>query len=121
MPSENEFANLEDMLKVLEPLSKFTDALAGEKHVTISAVHPLLDHILKTIVDVKPSGRPIMKQMKGNCKDLSDCYSRLAGTLLDKCSFLDPRFPCKFVSDREEVLHQIKVKAVSKLESLSPL
>ena len=64
MPSENEFANLEDMLKVLEPLSKFTDALSGEKHVTISAVRPLLDHILKTIVDVKPSDRPIVKQMK---------------------------------------------------------
>ena len=64
MPSDGDFANLEDMVKVLEPLSKFTDALSGEMHITISAVRLLLDHILKKIVDVQPSDRPMVKQMK---------------------------------------------------------
>ena len=72
LPSENKFANLEDMLKVLELLLKFTDALAGEKHVTISAVCPLLDHILKTIVDVKPSDTPIVKEMKEKVMRISE-------------------------------------------------
>ena len=114
-------ANLEDMVKVLHPLSIFTDALSGEKHVTISAVRPLLDHILKKIVDVQPSDRPMVKQMKEKIsEDLSNRYSSLATSLLDKCSFLDPRFRCKFVTDREEVLYQIKEEAVSELESFSP-
>jgi len=121
MPSDGNFANLEDMVKVLHPLSIFTDALSGEKHVTISAVRPLLDHILKKIVDVQPSDRPMVKQMKEKIsEDLSNRYSSLATSLLDKCSFLDPRFRCKFVTDREEVLYQIKEEAVSELESFSP-
>ena len=37
MSIENEFAYLEDMLKVLEPLSKSTDTLTGEKRVTIAS------------------------------------------------------------------------------------
>ena len=34
------------VVKVLEPLSYFTDALSGEYHATVSAVRPLLSHIL---------------------------------------------------------------------------
>ena len=60
MPGENEFANLEGSGAFI----KIYRYVIGEKHVTISAVRPLLDHILKTIVDVKPSDRPIVKQMK---------------------------------------------------------
>ena len=54
MPSDAEFATVETMCAVLEPLSLFTDALSGEKHVTVSAVHPLLEHILKSILSASP-------------------------------------------------------------------
>ena len=38
MPSKDEFTTLEDMVKVLEPLSYIlTYALSGEQHVTVSA------------------------------------------------------------------------------------
>ena len=47
MPSGNEFSILEAVVEVFKPLSVFTDALSGEDHVTISAVHPLLHHLLE--------------------------------------------------------------------------
>ena len=42
MPSDHDLTTLEVMSTVLKPLSTFTDALPGEKEVTVSAVHPLL-------------------------------------------------------------------------------
>ena len=92
MPSEDEFTTLEDIAKVLEPLSYFTDALSGEHLVTASAVRPLLNHIIKSILLVKPEDRVIISQMKTKIsEDLQHRYN-LTVTLLDKCSFLDPRF-----------------------------
>ena len=44
MPTDQEFSVLETVAAVLKPLSIFTDALSGEKHLTISAVRPLLKH-----------------------------------------------------------------------------
>ena len=49
MPTDQEFSVLETVISVLKPLSIFTDALSGEKHLTISAVRPLLRHILDEI------------------------------------------------------------------------
>ena len=118
MPSEDEFTTLEDMVKVLEPLSYFTDALSGEQHVTVSAVRPLLNHIIKHILLVKPEDRPIVSQMKAKIsEDLQQRYNSLTVTLLDKCSFLDPRFRGKYVMDKDEVIYQLKQEAVAVLES----
>ena len=36
-PSEEEFSTIETTVKVLYPLSYFTDALSGEHHVTVSS------------------------------------------------------------------------------------
>ena len=70
MPSKDEFTTLEDMVKVLEPLSYyFTDALSGEQHVTVSVVHPPLNHIIKHILLVKPENRPIVLQMKAKISE----------------------------------------------------
>ena len=49
IPTDNKFSILEAIVKVFEPLSYFTDALSGEKHVTASAIRPLLDHIHKKV------------------------------------------------------------------------
>lgn len=85
MPSDDKFATLEDMANVLEPLSYFTDALSGEHHVTASAVCPLLNHIIKSILLVKPEDRPVVSQMKTKIsEDLQHHYNSLTVTLLDK-------------------------------------
>ena len=118
MPSEDEFTTLEDMAKVLEPLSYFTDALSGEHHVTASAVRPLLNHIIKSILLVKPEDSTIISQMKTKIsEDLQRHYNSLTVTLLDKCSFLDPRFRAKYVMNKDEVIYQLKQEAIATLES----
>lgn len=45
MPTDTKFSVLEGVVEVLKPLSYLTDALAGEKQVTASAVLPVLGHI----------------------------------------------------------------------------
>ena len=46
MPSDSEFSTLEAVASVLGPLSVFTDALSGEKCVTVSAIQPFLRYIV---------------------------------------------------------------------------
>ena len=75
MPSKDKFTTLEDMVKVLESLSYFTDALSGEQHVTVSAVRPLLN---QAYLSVKPEDRPFVSQMKAKMsKDLHSTVTTL--------------------------------------------
>ena len=84
----------------------------------MSAVRPLLNHIIKHILLVKPEERPIISQMKAKIsEDLQQCYNSLTVTLLDKCSFLDPRLCGKYAMDKDEVIYQLKQEAVAVLES----
>ena len=59
-----EFSILENNAVVLQPLSVFTDALSGEKHLTISALHPLSRHILDMILVVLPDDCNLRKNIK---------------------------------------------------------
>ena len=45
VPSWQDVDVLESVVAVLSPLRDFTDLLAGEKKVTVSAILPLLRHI----------------------------------------------------------------------------
>ena len=45
IPSWQDIEILESLRSALGPLKNFTDILSGEKHVTISAVIPLLNHL----------------------------------------------------------------------------
>ena len=49
MPTDQEVSVLETVVSVVRPLSIFTDALSGDKHLTISVVCPLLRHILDSV------------------------------------------------------------------------
>ena len=53
MPSDLEFTVLEagaSVLKLHYVLHVFIDGLAGEKYITISAIHPLLRHIVEEVL-----------------------------------------------------------------------
>ena len=47
----------------MKPLSIFTDALADEKEVTVSAVCPLLKHILEDLLVVSSDDCSLIKEM----------------------------------------------------------
>jgi len=94
MLTDNELSTLEALASVLEPLSHFTDALSGEKCVTVSAVRPLLSHIMDNCLRASPDDCAIVKEMKEIIGDkLQVSYLHVeTSRLLDKCSNLDPRF-----------------------------
>ena len=87
----------------------------------MSAVHPLLDHILALIVSFSSDDCTVVKEMKAIIReDLSSRYSAHSIHLLDKCSYLDPRFRSKYITEKQEVVAQIKEEAVAVINSLIP-
>ena len=121
MPSENEFSTLESLVEVLKPLSVFTDALSGENHVTVSALRPLLNHLLTNLhVDLGSNG--LINEMKDIIRrDLSTRYnSPEIAVLLDKCSFLDPRFKAEYLEDKEGTLEALTSEAAALADKTTP-
>ena len=114
MPSDHEFSTLEAVSSVLQPLSTFTDALSGEKNVTVSAILPLLQHILDKLLVVSCDDYPKAKDMKETIAgSLRAQYAKdTVRKLLSKCTFLDPRFRVECLEDKEETLLQIKDEAL---------
>ena len=49
MPTDAEFTTLETLSDVLKLLSFLTDALAGEKQVTASALVPIMKHVVDSL------------------------------------------------------------------------
>lgn len=45
MPKDSDITVMEQRCELLVPLSQFTDALASETRVTLSAIKPVLEHI----------------------------------------------------------------------------
>ena len=78
-------------MAVLSPLHEFTDLLASEKKVTVSAILPLLHHIQDTILANKPGESDLTKEIKARIKsDLENRYSEEITLFLHVCTFLDP-------------------------------
>ena len=69
MPSDCEFSTLEAVSSVLQPLYNFTDALSGERNVTVSAIRPLLKHILEELLATNDSDCALVKEMKETISD----------------------------------------------------
>ena len=89
-------------------MSYLTDALAGEKHVTASAVNPVLKHIQKKLTEIE-SDTSLAKELKEVISsDLKRRYSDPeVCEILDLASFLDPRFKEQHLSDIEGTKQQI--------------
>ena len=114
MPSDAEFTNIEITIAVLGSLSIFTDALSGEKWINISVVWPLLNHILDTLLNPSDDDVALAKEMNlAISNDLRPRYSAPdISVLLDKCTFLDPRFRTSHLNDSEGTKVRIADEAV---------
>ena len=121
MPSDHEFSVLEAVDSVLRPLHVFTDALSGEKYITISAIRPLLKHIVEDVLAVASDDCAIIREMKETISDKLQAHyiQHEASDLLDKCSFLDPRFRADYLANEEETLSQLTTEAHVIAEKLS--
>ena len=94
MLTDQELNTTEIVVAILEPFSFLTDALSGEKNITLSAVHPVLKNILEKLTT--PTDEDV--RLAGEIKlaiptDISNRYGNAdVAMLLDKAAFLDPRF-----------------------------
>ena len=122
MPSQSEFTTLECLVEVLKPLSVFTDALSEEKHVTVSAIRPLLNHFLTNVLRIEPDSNELKNDMKDIIRrDLSARYnlSEIA-EVLDKRSFFDPRFKTEYLEDKEGTLLELFSEAATLADKSAP-
>ena len=104
MPTDTQFSVLEKLVKVLEPLHFLTDALVGEQEVRASAIRPILKHT-EDICSLQDEDHPLTKEIKTSIiQDLSTCYQpAMMSSLLDKRTFLDPRYKADFSIDKDLV------------------
>lgn len=100
MPQDSDISVYEVVKDVWGPLSEFTDALSGEKEVTISCVQPVLWKIF-AVLAVSANDGALTEQMKQIIAD--DIKKRYNDSglllLLDCATYLDVRFKSTFVAD----------------------
>ena len=95
---------MEIFLEVMKPLVLITEAMGGEKWVSISSVRPLLHKLSKYLEEV-PSDLPLKKSLKrAMLSNLKGRYIESSvAQLLNKACFLDPRFKSlSFLSDEDK-------------------
>ena len=112
--TDEEFRVIEALCTVLEPFSYLTDALSGEKSVTVSAIRPVMKHIVDVLTVVKDSDSRFIKEVKQKINnDITKRYDdESIQQLLDKSAFLDPRFK-KCVSNYDDTVEMIQEEALA--------
>ncbi|XP_055053943.2 E3 SUMO-protein ligase ZBED1 [Misgurnus anguillicaudatus] len=107
---------LEAINKCLSPLVEFTDALSGEKYISVSFLKPTLHLFNSSILAVQEDDTGLAKSIKQKIVDyLNEKYSNPAiQELLDMTSALDPRFKFKYVSEDNQDSIQDRLTAEMK-------
>ena len=117
MPTDAEFSTMEIVIDVLKPLP-LTDALSGEKQVTVSAVLPVMKHVKSKLSPVSSDCR-LAKEMKQVIwNDLETRYTDPeVSDILNISSFLDPRFKDQHLQNKEETVSSITQECTDHYES----
>ncbi|KAL2081527.1 hypothetical protein ACEWY4_023380 [Coilia grayii] len=114
IPSWQDIDVLEAVIKSLSPLVEFTDALSGEKYVSVSLVKPTLHLFNNSILEDQEDDTQLAKTIKHNILQyLNDKYSdQQTQEILDMASALDPRFKLKYVDEdiKEYILERLKIE-----------
>lgn len=102
---------LSSVNSALSALKDFTDILSAEKHVKVSVIKPILNHLRTDILAVKDDDLQLTKDIKSRILSyLEDKYDAPEiDTLLDIAGFLDPRFKIHFISSENVDLIKNKV------------
>ena len=94
IPTAAQWKGIEDLRKVLEPLTVISDALGGDQYPTMSQVYPTVMEILQTKVKVNEDvDSTIVQNFKETMRD-NTSENFLDDTqydLIEICAFLDPR------------------------------
>ena len=89
------------------------DALSAEKCITVSAIRPLLTHILNELLAVSPDDSAFVKDLKEAISDKlqAQYLHQNVAMILDVCRFLDPRFRIAYLADNTSTLVRIECEA----------
>ncbi|KAL7842215.1 hypothetical protein SRHO_G00239040 [Serrasalmus rhombeus] len=110
---------LEAVSKALGPLLEFTDALSGEKLVTVSYLKPVLALFNTEVLKIKSDDTDLTKKIKQtileylNTKYTEDCVDEL----LSLASTLDPRFKNRYNDD--DTIKVIVTTATAELQAIA--
>ena len=126
VPSWQDLDVLNSVVAAIGPLQEITDILSGEQRITCSAIKPLLDVLYDKVLATTDDETSLTKEIKGRIEsDLQSHYLALqVDLLLDKCSFLDPRFKHKFSIDDEcvkEVMSEMVLGVSSESQESLPV
>ena len=113
MPTDSEWSTLENVVEVLKPLAYLTDALSGEKQVTVSAILLVMRHV-ESKLNVTATDNQLVTGMKQAIwSDLKAQYADLlVSNTLQVASFLDPRFKDSMQS-REIASEKVKEECLN--------
>ena len=108
MPSDDDFKVLETLVNVLKPLGILTDALSGERHVTSSAIIPILKYLKEKILKRNENDDTLSTSIKQRIlTDISKRYE-LQNDSLDIATLLDPRFKDRYLEKKEDIISLVK-------------
>ena len=80
--SDDDVSDIENVLKVLEPIKMVTTILCEEEHPTVSMIHPLQERLL-TFLEVREEDTTLVKSVKlAISSDLRERYNFLHGSHL---------------------------------------
>ncbi|XP_057181274.1 E3 SUMO-protein ligase ZBED1-like [Triplophysa rosa] len=113
IPTWQDMDVLEAINKSLHPLVDFTDALLGEKYVSVSFVKPVLHLFNSSILKVKDDDTDLSRAIKSKILEyLNEKYSNPhIQALLDMASTVDPRFKMSYVAEDNQTSIQTRLKA----------
>ena len=75
MPEGEEWSIIDNLIKILEPFQRITEAMSNEKFLTINSVRPLLYKLLEKTLKITSDDNATTKTMKeAISKDLSNRY-----------------------------------------------
>ena len=109
VPSWQDIEVLESVHHSLRPLQEFTDALSGESYVSVSSVKPILNLLETVTLADDEEDTDLSRSIKRRILDyLNDKYSDTpTQVLLDKASFLDPRYKATYCSNSSDVARML--------------
>ena len=121
IPTWQDSMVLESINAALSPVAEFTDFMSGEKHVSVSAIKPLMQHLERILLEEKEDESDLTKNIKQQIFEYMDSKYNDSSTkgLLNLCTFLDPRFKFDYIKDTLYDSTVVQIKSIVQHEILA--
>ena len=120
MPTNSDFTIFESVIEVLT-LSFLTDALSGEKQVTVSAILTIYKHVKEVLVVSEGDSHMVSEMKRVISNDFAQRNtSPEVQQLLSMASFLDLRFRDKYLEEKEEIVSAIRSECIPLVSVTDP-